>query len=41
MTVTVNVKVKEEDLGEEERMLPRMLLRVRDKENLCSLGKYF
>ena len=39
--VTVKVTVKVKDLGEEERMMPRMLLRDGERENLCSLGEYF
>ena len=37
--VTVKVKVKVEDLGEEERILPRMLLKEGVRENSCSMGE--
>ena len=39
--VTVKVTVKVKDLGEEERMMPRMLLKDGERENWCSLGEYF
>ena len=39
--MTVTVKMKVEEFGEEKRMLPRMLLREGEKENLCSLGENF
>ena len=36
----MKVTVKLEDLNEEDRILPRMLLREGDKESLCSMGEY-